>query len=191
MGDLAGHWPPGPAGPPSPLSLSPQEIDEYITQARDKSYETMMRVGKRGLNLAANAAVTAAAKVRWGQSRSPGLPVTHLVPLASPLCIHHVLKAMKVWGLVRLALPVLPLTPTSRGTSTLQATVASSVQRESRAPVCQGCQGTGRGHWQSSESPTVTSLSTPPLPPVLLARGGDPRARGCCQRSCEASACRT
>ncbi|XP_053148619.1 receptor expression-enhancing protein 2 isoform X3 [Hemicordylus capensis] len=38
------------------------EIDEYISQARDKSYETMMRVGKRGLNLAANAAVTAAAK---------------------------------------------------------------------------------------------------------------------------------
>ncbi|XP_041872010.1 receptor expression-enhancing protein 2 isoform X1 [Corvus kubaryi] len=38
------------------------EIDEYITQACDKSYETMMRVGKRGLNLAANAAVTAAAK---------------------------------------------------------------------------------------------------------------------------------
>lgn len=46
------------------LSPTPQEIDEYITQARDKSYETMMRVGKRGLNLAANAAVTAAAKVR-------------------------------------------------------------------------------------------------------------------------------
>ncbi|XP_078241658.1 receptor expression-enhancing protein 2 isoform X3 [Pogona vitticeps] len=38
------------------------EIDEYISQARDKSYETMMRVGKRGLNLAANAAVTAATK---------------------------------------------------------------------------------------------------------------------------------
>lgn len=44
-------------------TLPSQEIDEYITQARDKSYETMMRVGKRGLNLAANAAVTAAAKV--------------------------------------------------------------------------------------------------------------------------------
>lgn len=40
-----------------------QEIDEYIAQARDKSYETMMRVGKRGLNIAANAAVTAATKV--------------------------------------------------------------------------------------------------------------------------------
>ncbi|XP_074772559.1 receptor expression-enhancing protein 2 isoform X5 [Athene noctua] len=45
------------------LSNKEKEIDEYITQARDKSYETMMRVGKRGLNLAANAAVTAAAKL--------------------------------------------------------------------------------------------------------------------------------
>ncbi|XP_043376893.1 receptor expression-enhancing protein 2 isoform X2 [Chelonia mydas] len=44
------------------LSNKEKEIDEYITQARDKSYETMMRVGKKGLNLAANAAVTAAAK---------------------------------------------------------------------------------------------------------------------------------
>ncbi|KAH0629958.1 hypothetical protein JD844_012456, partial [Phrynosoma platyrhinos] len=44
------------------VSPPPHEIDEYISQARDKSYETMMRVGKRGLNLAANAAVTAAAK---------------------------------------------------------------------------------------------------------------------------------
>lgn len=40
-----------------------QEIDEYIAQAKDRSYETMMRFGKRGLNLAANAAVTAASKV--------------------------------------------------------------------------------------------------------------------------------
>lgn len=44
------------------LSNKEKEIDEYITQARDRSYETMMRVGKRGLNLAANAAVTAATK---------------------------------------------------------------------------------------------------------------------------------
>ncbi|XP_006121704.1 receptor expression-enhancing protein 2 isoform X2 [Pelodiscus sinensis] len=44
------------------LSNKEKEIDEYITQACDKSYETMMRVGKKGLNLAANAAVTAAAK---------------------------------------------------------------------------------------------------------------------------------
>uniref|UniRef100_A0A8C4XGV1 Receptor expression-enhancing protein n=1 Tax=Erpetoichthys calabaricus TaxID=27687 RepID=A0A8C4XGV1_ERPCA len=44
------------------LSNKEKEIDEYISQARDRSYETMMRFGKRGLNLAANAAVTAAAK---------------------------------------------------------------------------------------------------------------------------------
>ncbi|XP_072447295.1 receptor expression-enhancing protein 2-like isoform X2 [Chiloscyllium punctatum] len=44
------------------LSSKEKEIDEYISQARDRSYETMMRFGKRGLNLAANAAVTAAAK---------------------------------------------------------------------------------------------------------------------------------
>lgn len=42
-----------------------QEIDEYIAQAKDRSYETMMRFGKRGLNLAASAAVTAASKVSW------------------------------------------------------------------------------------------------------------------------------
>lgn len=49
----------------APLSYSSvlQEIDEYIAQAKDRSYETMMRFGKRGLNLAANAAVTAASKV--------------------------------------------------------------------------------------------------------------------------------
>uniref|UniRef100_A0A8C5MZ25 Receptor expression-enhancing protein n=1 Tax=Leptobrachium leishanense TaxID=445787 RepID=A0A8C5MZ25_9ANUR len=44
------------------LSSKEKEIDEYIAQAREKSYETMMRVGKRGLNIAASAAVTAATK---------------------------------------------------------------------------------------------------------------------------------
>ena len=73
----------------------------------------MMRVGKRGLNLAANAAVTAAAKVRWGQTQLPGPHFAHLVPLAKPLCIHQVLRSVKVWGLVQLRVPVLPLTPSS------------------------------------------------------------------------------
>lgn len=41
-----------------------QEIDEYITQAKDRSYDTMMRFGRRGLNIAATAAVTAATKVK-------------------------------------------------------------------------------------------------------------------------------
>ncbi|KAJ8408876.1 hypothetical protein AAFF_G00246940 [Aldrovandia affinis] len=45
------------------LSKKEKEIDEYISQARDRSYDTMMHFGKRGLNLAANAAATAASKV--------------------------------------------------------------------------------------------------------------------------------
>ncbi|KAA0709156.1 Receptor expression-enhancing protein 2 [Triplophysa tibetana] len=44
------------------LSNKEKEIDEYITQAKDRSYDTMMRFGKRGLNIAATAAVTAATK---------------------------------------------------------------------------------------------------------------------------------
>ncbi|XP_026796350.3 receptor expression-enhancing protein 2 isoform X1 [Pangasianodon hypophthalmus] len=44
------------------LSNKEKEIDEYIAQAKDRSYETMMRFGKRGLNIAATAAVTAATK---------------------------------------------------------------------------------------------------------------------------------
>lgn len=82
-----------------PLSLpSPQEIDEYITQARDKSYETMMRVGKRGLNLAANAAVTAAAKVRRGR--------VHSRVLSRPIGIHPVFRPWRLW-VVRLQAPVM------------------------------------------------------------------------------------
>ncbi|XP_034086959.1 receptor expression-enhancing protein 2 isoform X2 [Gymnodraco acuticeps] len=44
------------------LSSKEKEIDEYIAQTKARSYDTMMKFGKRGLNLAANAAVTAASK---------------------------------------------------------------------------------------------------------------------------------
>ena len=50
------------------ISLSPsfvlrfQEIDEYIVQAKERSYETMVNFGKQGLSIAATAAVTAAVK---------------------------------------------------------------------------------------------------------------------------------
>ncbi|KAI4819528.1 hypothetical protein KUCAC02_004773, partial [Chaenocephalus aceratus] len=44
------------------LSNKEKEIDEYIAQTKARSYDTMMKFGKRGLNLAANAAVTAASK---------------------------------------------------------------------------------------------------------------------------------
>lgn len=45
--------------------LSLQEIDDYIVQAREKSYETMVSFGKQGLSIAATAAVTAAVKASY------------------------------------------------------------------------------------------------------------------------------
>lgn len=63
----------------------------------------MMRVGKRGLNLAANAAVTAAAKVSWGQTQLPGPSLLISSPGQSPLHPPHprvgeVLGACAAWG---------------------------------------------------------------------------------------------
>lgn len=46
----------------SVFGVSLQEIDEYIVQARERSYETMVNFGKQGLSIAATAAVTAAVK---------------------------------------------------------------------------------------------------------------------------------
>uniref|UniRef100_A0ACB8F9I0 Receptor expression-enhancing protein 3-B n=1 Tax=Sphaerodactylus townsendi TaxID=933632 RepID=A0ACB8F9I0_9SAUR len=45
------------------LSSKEKEIDEYIVQAKERGYETMVNFGKQGLNLAATAAVTAAVKL--------------------------------------------------------------------------------------------------------------------------------
>lgn len=93
----------GPAPHPSSFPPTPQEIDEYITQARDKSYETMMRVGKRGLNLAANAAVTAAAKVRQGHTQTPRAPACSAGP-----------QGREGLWLVQLRVPCLALCPPAK-----------------------------------------------------------------------------
>ncbi|XP_019821855.2 receptor expression-enhancing protein 4 isoform X2 [Bos indicus] len=45
------------------LSRHEKEIDTYIVQAKERSYETVLSFGKRGLNIAASAAVQAATKV--------------------------------------------------------------------------------------------------------------------------------
>ncbi|NXY52864.1 REEP4 protein, partial [Callaeas wilsoni] len=42
--------------------LSRQDIDAFLIRARERGYETALRFGKRGLNLAATAAVQAATK---------------------------------------------------------------------------------------------------------------------------------
>ncbi|XP_040831763.1 receptor expression-enhancing protein 3 [Ochotona princeps] len=44
------------------LSSKEREIDDYIVQAKEKGYETVVNFGRQGLNLAASAAVTAAVK---------------------------------------------------------------------------------------------------------------------------------
>ncbi|TRY55561.1 hypothetical protein DNTS_023157 [Danionella cerebrum] len=44
------------------LTSREREIDDYIVQAKERSYETMVNFGKQGLNLAATAAVSAAVK---------------------------------------------------------------------------------------------------------------------------------
>ncbi|XP_051958457.1 receptor expression-enhancing protein 3-like [Xyrauchen texanus] len=44
------------------LCSKEREIDDYIVQAKERSYETMLNFGKQGLSIAATAAVTAAVK---------------------------------------------------------------------------------------------------------------------------------
>ncbi|XP_015504267.1 receptor expression-enhancing protein 4 isoform X2 [Parus major] len=44
------------------LARREKDIDAFLVQARERGYETMVRFGKRGLNLAATAAVQAATK---------------------------------------------------------------------------------------------------------------------------------
>ncbi|XP_076834360.1 receptor expression-enhancing protein 1 isoform X2 [Brachyhypopomus gauderio] len=44
------------------LSSKEKDIDEYLSQAKDKSYDTLVHFGRKGLNVAATAAVMAAAK---------------------------------------------------------------------------------------------------------------------------------
>ncbi|TWW81762.1 Receptor expression-enhancing protein 3 [Takifugu flavidus] len=47
------------------LSSKEREIDEYIVQAKERSYETMVSFGKQGLSIAATAAVSAAVKASF------------------------------------------------------------------------------------------------------------------------------
>ncbi|KAI1883824.1 hypothetical protein AGOR_G00235980 [Albula goreensis] len=44
------------------LSSKEKDIDDYLCQAKDKSYDALLHFGRKGLNVAATAAVTAAAK---------------------------------------------------------------------------------------------------------------------------------
>ncbi|KAM6035477.1 receptor expression-enhancing protein 4 isoform 2-T2 [Theristicus caerulescens] len=70
------------------LSRKEKEIDTYIIQARERSYETMVRFGKRGLNMAATAAVQAAAKSQGalaGRLRSFSMQDLRSIPDEAPV----------------------------------------------------------------------------------------------------------
>uniref|UniRef100_A0A2K5XAV8 Receptor expression-enhancing protein n=1 Tax=Mandrillus leucophaeus TaxID=9568 RepID=A0A2K5XAV8_MANLE len=60
------------------LSSKEREIDDYIVQAKERGYETMVNFGRQGLNLAATAAVTAAVKVIAGEWCEPRRQSLHL-----------------------------------------------------------------------------------------------------------------
>ncbi|NP_001032664.2 receptor expression-enhancing protein 3a [Danio rerio] len=65
------------------LASKEREIDEYIVQARERSYETMVNFGRQGLTIAAAAAVTAAVKGQGAISerlRSFSIPDLTQVP---------------------------------------------------------------------------------------------------------------
>uniref|UniRef100_A0A8C0KTU1 Receptor expression-enhancing protein n=1 Tax=Canis lupus dingo TaxID=286419 RepID=A0A8C0KTU1_CANLU len=61
---LPSSWLPSPQTHPPNVSLFylQQEIDDCLVQAKDRSYDALVHFGKRGLNVAATAAVMAASK---------------------------------------------------------------------------------------------------------------------------------
>ncbi|XP_029459687.1 receptor expression-enhancing protein 4 isoform X2 [Rhinatrema bivittatum] len=70
------------------LSRKEREIDAYIVQAKEQSYETMVNFGRKGLNIAATAAVQAAAKSQGalvGRLRSFSMQDLRAIPDDTPI----------------------------------------------------------------------------------------------------------
>ncbi|XP_073180990.1 receptor expression-enhancing protein 4 [Lepidochelys kempii] len=70
------------------LSRREKEIDLYITQAKERGYETMVNFGKKSLNIAATAAVQAAAKSQGalaGRLRSFSMQDLRAIPDDTPV----------------------------------------------------------------------------------------------------------
>ncbi|KAM3937807.1 receptor expression-enhancing protein 1 isoform 2-T2 [Leptodactylus fuscus] len=84
------------------LSSKEKEIDECLIQAKDRSYDALVHFGKRGLNVAATAAVTAAAKGQGALSerlRSFSMQDLSSIrgdsPTASPVTVRTTSKSTK------------------------------------------------------------------------------------------------
>ncbi|XP_053319169.1 receptor expression-enhancing protein 4 [Spea bombifrons] len=70
------------------LSLREKEIDSYISQAKERSYESVVSIGRKGLNIAATAAVQAAAKSQGalvGRLRSFSMQDLRALPDDAPI----------------------------------------------------------------------------------------------------------
>ncbi|NWY71091.1 REEP4 protein, partial [Erithacus rubecula] len=67
------------------LARKEKDIDAFLVRARERGYETVLRFGKRSLNLAASAAVQAATKVPGQVTAQGGVPWLASDPPVSPL----------------------------------------------------------------------------------------------------------
>ncbi|OCT90138.1 receptor expression-enhancing protein 4 [Xenopus laevis] len=70
------------------LSLKEKEIDSYIIQAKERSYESFVNIGRKGLNIAASAAVQAATKGQGalvGRLRSFSMQDLRALPDDTPI----------------------------------------------------------------------------------------------------------
>ncbi|KAG8441119.1 hypothetical protein GDO86_006749 [Hymenochirus boettgeri] len=70
------------------LSLREKEIDSYIVLAKERSYESVVSIGRKGLNIAATAAVQAATKGQGalvGRLRSFSMQDLHVLPDDTPM----------------------------------------------------------------------------------------------------------
>ncbi|XP_018425724.1 PREDICTED: receptor expression-enhancing protein 4 isoform X2 [Nanorana parkeri] len=70
------------------LSLRDEEIDSYIVQAKERGYESVVTLGRKGLNIAASAAVQAATKGQGalvGRLRSFSMQDLRELPDDTPL----------------------------------------------------------------------------------------------------------
>ncbi|XP_041800376.1 receptor expression-enhancing protein 2 [Chelmon rostratus] len=133
------------------LSNKEKEIDEYIAQAKDRSYETMMRFGKRGLNLAANAAVTAATKgqgVLSDKLRSFSMQDLTLINADDELVLHTADSRMRRD----------PMDEMSSGASTLPR-AKSTAARQTRSLAATSLADDASSQHSSDQSDTRTEHS--------------------------------
>ncbi|RLV62521.1 hypothetical protein DV515_00019228 [Chloebia gouldiae] len=136
----------------------PQDIDAFLVRARERGYEAALRFGKRGLNLAATAAVQAATKVPRGQNPPSRVTAGVLSPgLASD--------------------PSSPCPPCRARARWPGGSAASACRTCAACPSRPPCPSRTRCTWRSSGasgSPWVSSggVAVPPWP------GGSSRAGG-------------